>query len=517
MKKIVIPTILLTTLLINLNTYSLMKFVKTQRYKNNPEKLLELGYGDKAKKVINKIDQDGYTHLMLACYNNNFKKCNIIIDDCTKKTIDHVDNGGYTALYWACSHNNFDIIKLLIQKKATIRQEDIEATTDEKIKSYLESVKKHGPSWKDKTPNGLLPSAPDLENKTDNDSTPLEFPSAPKLENENKNINEDLEITEMDLKEELEKEKLDLALLNLCEEKEKYYQEKLFNELYDACKKNNLDAVKSMLPKCKHIINKKNSWGGTPLYAACVGKNLEIVKLLIEYGANDCPLSVNYACVSYNLKLMKLLHKHIKSFERIIKNNYKYANIFRESMLTKGSAIAKFLFPLLNKRLIKGKINSGIPLIYYICRKNNIEGFRLVKSLITKESINFLHPTQYCVERTPFYWTCYHNNFEFVESLISKCDLKTINDNVPSFSGNKPKTPIYEASKHDNFKMAKLLLEKGAKQTINTYCDDENEKAPKTLLLAPLYWARKHKNKNMIGLLKKYGASAIQKEKSKKN
>jgi ankyrin repeat protein len=93
----------------------------------------------------------------------------------------------------------------------------------------------------------------------------------------------------------------------------------LLNNLTDAIENNDIDEVKSIISKNNKILNNKNTHGDTPLNVACYEGNLEIVKLLLNNGAdvnntnshmNFSPLSVLCYCRDFskdNLEVLKYL------------------------------------------------------------------------------------------------------------------------------------------------------------------------------------------------------------------
>jgi len=107
---------------------------------NNLEmvKLLLLANG--AKETINRANKGGKTPLSWACLNNNLEMFKLLLPHCTKETINREGKYGYTPLSWACYKNNIEMVKLLLRYGATIRQKDIDKTSDQEIKKYLTLV-----------------------------------------------------------------------------------------------------------------------------------------------------------------------------------------------------------------------------------------------------------------------------------------------------------------------------------------------------------------------------------------
>ena len=57
----------------------------------------------------------------------------------------------------------------------------------------------------------------------------------------------------------------------------------LDTELIMACQEGDVEKVKELIKKGANV-NAKNRFGGTPLHAAVISNNVEVVKILIENG-----------------------------------------------------------------------------------------------------------------------------------------------------------------------------------------------------------------------------------------
>src|SRR3989339_601373 len=106
-------------------------------------------------------------------------------------------------------------------------------------------------------------------------------------------------------------QKLSLVLTLLCT----YAPSLSASTLHKLVKKNEIEKVKDFLKnnREKEIINAQNSYGKTPLYQACSKNYKDIVKLLLENGANpnipnkDKETPLYWACAKGNLEIVKLL------------------------------------------------------------------------------------------------------------------------------------------------------------------------------------------------------------------
>jgi hypothetical protein len=89
--------------------------------------------------------------------------------------------------------------------------------------------------------------------------------------------------------------------------------------LHKACKKNNLEAVRLLLPYCsQETINKATDQGGTALFFACSKGNLDIVKIVLPGCKKETINKENkflatplyFACAVNNLNILRLLLPH---------------------------------------------------------------------------------------------------------------------------------------------------------------------------------------------------------------
>ncbi|RZK87875.1 MAG: ankyrin repeat domain-containing protein, partial [Pedobacter sp.] len=67
---------------------------------------------------LNQRDPKGYTPLILACYNNQYKAAALLIEN--GADVNAADDGGNTALMGACFKGYADIAELLIQNGAAL-------------------------------------------------------------------------------------------------------------------------------------------------------------------------------------------------------------------------------------------------------------------------------------------------------------------------------------------------------------------------------------------------------------
>ncbi|KAJ8929267.1 hypothetical protein NQ314_018060, partial [Rhamnusium bicolor] len=63
-------------------------------------------------------------------------------------------------------------------------------------------------------------------------------------------------------------------------------EDEMQNKILVACEKGNLDEVKSLLAQDPELVNVRDKDRYTPLHRACYSNNVEVVKFLIQNGAN---------------------------------------------------------------------------------------------------------------------------------------------------------------------------------------------------------------------------------------
>jgi ankyrin repeat protein len=80
----------------------------------------------------------------------------------------------------------------------------------------------------------------------------------------------------------------------------------IFFDLINSIRANNITRINELLDKDPELLNVKwgeaRLWGATPLVYACLHGNLDIIKLLIEFGANLNP-NENYDTVHTPLSI----------------------------------------------------------------------------------------------------------------------------------------------------------------------------------------------------------------------
>ena len=308
--------------------------------------------------------------------------------------------------------------------------------------------------------------------------------------------------------------------------------------LYSACEKNNVEIVNALLKKganpniIRHIPQKYND---SPLRLAIRNCNLDIIKLLIQYGATEvdnhysgfinCDENVGkYLIDKFNFSKLLLdtnLYKNINKFKIVLENNPNVhilddvnsntalhvacisnnteavqlllerdvnANLSNKDgntpLLIACSHGNLDIVKLLLKRAVTVNLSNkvGSTPLQIACLKGNLEIVKLL--LESKADVNVLDKDG----KSPLLFACYSGNLEIVKLLLEyKADV-----NVSNKDGI---TPLIYACSKDNLKMVKLLLE---------YKADVN--VPNKEGITPLIYACSKNNLEIVKLLLEFKA-----------
>ena len=170
-------------------------------------------------------------------------------------------------------------------------------------------------------------------------------------------------------------------------------------DIFQAIEKKDIKRAEEILKDKSFDVNKADKDGRTPLYWACYKNYPEIVKLLLDKGAEksvnkadkDGGTPLCCACCNNNLEIVTLL----------------LANGAKESI---------------NK---VDKLFGRTPL-YWACYKNYLEIVKLLLDKGAEKSVNIADNYGW----TPLNWACYINNLELVTLLLASgadVDQKSLN------------------------------------------------------------------------------------------
>ena len=222
-------------------------------------------------------------------------------------------------------------------------------------------------------------------------------------------------------------------------------------EIITAAKEGNLGKVKELIEKDSQLINTKDANGRTLIHWACRGVHFEVIKYLVENGAN-----VNAKDNNMNTPLISISSRgHIEAAKFLLDNG---ADIHAESNEFSRTALFYSVLgghtevtELLLRKGAKVNINVGFgrtPL-YYAVDKGHTEIAKLLilggadKNFIMNDGLSLLH------------LAVISNNIEMVRTLVDlKCDI-----NAKQRFGL---TPLHLAANYGTVEITNLLINSGA-------------------------------------------------------
>ena len=254
-------------------------------------------------------------------------------------------------------------------------------------------------------------------------------------------------------------------------------------------------------------VNKANNKGETPLYIACETNQLEIVKLLLDKGADvnlkprlkmKTPLFL--ACENENLEMVNLLLEKdadVKLLNDDLRSDEKDISPLFKACETGNIYIAKRLLDEDADLKIKVSYYPRRTAFFIACTHNKTE---IVKLLIETHPKK-LNTDDFCVQKA-LHEACRENCVNFIKFLLSKTetfniiDLNKIDDYYKfskfEIPDNTHDTPLYAACKKGHNKIVELLLAKGA---------DVNKVNTNTKEDTPLYAACEEGHNEIVELL----------------
>lgn len=151
-------------------------------------------------------------------------------------------------------------------------------------------------------------------------------------------------------------------------------------DIYDACRKGNVDLIKQLSKLNRDTINIPNKSGYTPLLIAGYRNQLDAVKVLLELGANVNAVSedgtlLTAACFKSNVELVKILLEQHADVN--IKNNAGTTPIMF-AIMAENEEIVRLL--LANKADVNAMDNANKSVKEYAKECDNL----VIKQLIIK-------------------------------------------------------------------------------------------------------------------------------------
>jgi len=381
-------------------------------------------------KKNEELIKPSYKKLLEASRDGNLKKVikyfeSSIFDINQKDTSE--DSTGDTALGYACKYGHLEIVKFLVEKGADINQKNDFGKTPlmyASARGHLEIVEL------------LLKNKADINKKNSKDMTALmyaslhEYPKIVKLLIEkgasiNNKDNNKFNAFMLANKNTHSSNKADLILIQKSLKGRENLLKKNFKELLEASKNGNLKKVELLLKENNVDINEKDSIGdsigNTALMEACEYGHLEIVKLLIEKGA-DVNLDNNFGITA-------LMYASKKGYLKIIE------------LLLKNDAD-------INYQDNYGK-NSAYTALIYACKEGQLETVKL----LLKKGANINEKD--VSNETALLIACSSGHLEIVKLLLKNgADM----NQVDKFGFNS----LMMATKAGKLEIVKFLVENGA-------------------------------------------------------
>lgn len=297
-------------------------------------------------------------------------------------------------------------------------------------------------------------------------------------------------------------------LLNKMKTLDNKNNEQLDIRLYNAIKKDDIILAKTLIKKGAYINTVDSTFRLSTLHVAVENKNFEMVRLLVEQGAN-----INYngysditalmiAASDNNIKIMEYLLDHQADINKTGMNG---SALFFALNITTPS---KYTNILANRKTANYLISKGINLnllneddesaLMYSIRFKNIESFKyLVKkgadiNKRNKEGKNVLF---YLIQNYPFQCEKCNDTSELMQYIIdNKIDINSPDkyNNTPlhisvlygkdkltrilvknraslNIKDSQGQTPLYFAIDNDDFITTKYLVENGASLDVEDY------------------------------------------------
>ena len=261
----------------------------------------------------------------------------------------------------------------------------------------------------------------------------------------------------------------------------------LIAQLYDACIRQNINALKACVRKGVDINASLTEVDLTALHLISRTDNLEMLQVLIDAKANiDAGdkrgnTALHGAAIGDSINVAKFLLAHGANINAVNKSRI---TPLHDAAFVSSIETIKFLIN--NGAVVNVFDSSGNTPIHNACHGPSIE---IIKFLaLNKADVNATNNQGVA----PLHNLCVSGKNEYVEFLISAG--ANINIFCPSLG-----TPLHGACAHKKFQIAKMLLEAGANTEIAMAIDDCEA--------TPLDIAIKNKDILMVSLLLSYGAN----------
>ena len=266
---------------------------------------------------------------------------------------------------------------------------------------------------------------------------------------------------------------------------------KLRQQLERAVKSDDLKTVREIIKSNPHLVNSSiDSSGNTPLYYVVKKGNIEIVKLLLENGADpNTPDSAGETPLS-----LAVGYRHIEIVKLLLENgadpnipDSKRRALLYQTVQYGFKEIAELLLTYGANPNAKG--GSGFTPLHWAVQKNNPEMVDLLLNHganINEKGIS---------GETPLSFALTYRDIEIINLLLN-------HGADPNITDGQHRTPLYVATARITEEIVKLLLEHNA----NLDIEDKDG-------VAPLHWAVQKNNPEMVDLLLDHKANPNIKDK----
>ena len=263
-------------------------------------------------------------------------------------------------------------------------------------------------------------------------------------------------------------------------------------EIFDAVKANDRAKIKSLIEANSQLVHAKDADGRTPLHRACEGVHFEVVKFLVEKGADvnarngfrDTPL--HYAAQSGNADVVKLLLDN--GADPTARNNMRSTALIRAVQENKIE-LAEYLISK------GGDVDPALLDVYH-----SVTPLKAAISIGNIEMVKMLHRNGSDIQyRKPYgenylHFAVAYGKIDIAEYLIT-CGLDV---NSVKAGGL---TPLHLASIFGKTDMVKFLVKRGA--NLNIKSKDGG---------TPLHFAVASRNSEIAEFLRLSGAKDIPRE-----
>ena len=224
------------------------------------------------------------------------------------------------------------------------------------------------------------------------------------------------------------------------------------SEIHTAVEEGNFNQVKELLEKSPVLLDERNERGSTPLLIASYNGHLNIVKFLMEKGAdkdirnNRGSSALNLAAYGGHLEIAKYLVENGLEVDKPSPTGF---TPLIHAVFTGHNDVAEFLLEKGADITAADSGWGGRP-IHWACSRGNAQS---VKMLIARGA----NPEQPCTRdsSTPIFWATFSGNTDALKALISE-GVSIQNSMSDGW------TPLHNAADNGHLEATRTLIENGA-------------------------------------------------------